>query len=121
RATVGSLQDTGLGVANVGEGTSLEAKQLGFENHWGNSATSGLDERPRRSGSRVVDGAGELALAHAPSRRGSRWAERGPSSTGGARGCSTCLRTPLGIASRRAPRASGSRLMSLAAPAPARM
>src|SRR5262245_28001428 len=61
----------------MGEGAALVAEQLRLEQGLGDGRTIDVDEGALLARARVVDRAGEQALADAGFHRGSRWAGHG--------------------------------------------
>jgi hypothetical protein len=57
------LEQTGLGLPRIGEGSALEAEELGFQECVGDRAAVDVDERPGGSDARAMDGGGQESLA----------------------------------------------------------
>ena len=64
-ATVGSLEETGLGTAGIGEGAALEAEQLGFEQGLRDCSAVDVHEGTLPARARAMEDASDQALAGA--------------------------------------------------------
>ena len=64
-AAMRRLEQAGFGLTRVGEGSALEAEELGLEEGLGNRGAVDLDERPRCAGAGPVKGASQEPLARA--------------------------------------------------------